>query len=897
MGDSLNEQQEQPACAPLFALDAPARETVNAGPIQVRGWCFHPDLAIEGVVIHEGGRQAACAYGSDRPDVGAQFPRKPRARRCGFSGSILLQPGRRELRLEVIYANGSRWHSEPLREIEVRGWTWLRRILTLARLWTWRSRELKPALTPGPEIQPMPEGFESVGDDPFFLLEGKRPAGWTEIRYQTDNPGFVRVQLYFDTGQGFNEMQSTALFGDPRGAFRGFAWIPLETQALRFDVGSMPGRFTLEDLTFREIGKLQLFWRGLAPILRRLPSQPWRSLRRLAGVFARLALNGRQNVLESLFSTQTNSYSEWVALYDSLDDDDRQAIRDDIDKMRRKPTISVIMPVFNTPERYLREAIESVTSQLYPHWELCIADDASTKERVRAVLEECAERDPRITVVYREKGGHISAASNSALEMATGEYVTFLDHDDLIAEHALYRVAKELERYPEARLIYSDEDKIDAHGRRHSPFFKPSWSPDLLLSQNYVCHLAVYEIGLARKVGGLREGFEGSQDHDFVLRCSEFLSERNIRHIPQALYHWRELPGSTALNASAKPYAKIAGKRAIEEYLQRNGAAAEVDDRDYYHVRYALPERRPLVSLIIPTRNGLELTRACVDSVLRKTDYRRVEILIVDNQSDDAEALAWFREIEQRPEARVLRYDAPFNFSAINNYAAKHANGEILGLINNDIEAFEPDWLTEMTAHAMRPEVGAVGAKLFYPDGRVQHAGVALGVGGVAGHVFKRYRGDRQGYFGRLCLLHNVSAVTAACMLTRRALWEELGGMNEQDLTVAFNDVDFCLRLRERGYRIVMNPRARLVHHESVTRGSDFAPEKIERFKREIAYMHRRWGELLQHDPYYNPNLTLAREDYSLSWQPRSKPPMIVRPPLLSAPEAETRARVVWNAG
>jgi len=870
---------------PLYALDTPKRQTLDAGVVFFEGWLFHPHLKIETLTLHAGDQQVACALGGDRPDVGMQFGDKPQARRCGFSARLSLRAGTRPLWLEARYENGQCWRSQPMTTLSVKGWPRLRRWLGTVGAWTWRSRKAPMELIPGPEVTKTENGYLSAGEDPYFLLKGEYPTGWTAVHYRTTTPAFVRVRLYHDTGHGFNEFQAAPLLGEPRGDDRGVAWIPPGVQALRFDVGSMPGRFTLDDLVFREIGRIQLFWRGLAPILAKAPIQPARTLRRLAGIAVRLALGARQEVLEELLATQGNAYSEWAALYDTINDATRETIREDVARMRRRPKISVIMPVYNTPERFLREAIDSVVDQLYPDWELCIADDASPKARTREVLAEYAARDPRIKTVFRPVGGHISEASNSALELATGDFVAFLDHDDLIPEHALYRMAKELERYPEARLVYSDEDKIDANGVRHTPYFKSSWNPDLLMAQNYVCHLAVYEAALVRKVGGLRKGFEGSQDHDLVLRCSDFLQEGQIRHVPQVLYHWRELPGSTALAADSKPYAKQAGQRAIEEALRRKGRKARVEAAGYYQVQYALPEPLPLVSLIIPTRNGLELTRACLKSIDHRTDYDRLDIIIVDNQSDDPETLAWFREIDRRADVRVLRYNKPFNFSGINNFAVDHARGEVIGLINNDIQAFEPQWLREMTSHALRPNVGAVGAKLFYPDGHVQHAGVALGVGGVAGHVFKRFRRDHQGYFGRLHLAHNVSAVTAACLLTRQSIWREVGGMNERDLAVAFNDVDYCLRLRERGYRIVMNPRARLYHHESVTRGSDFAPEKRERFQRESDYMHQRWGALLQNDPYYNPNLTLEKEDYSLSWKPRASPLFTTRPPLEPAPQ------------
>ncbi|MCZ6620137.1 MAG: glycosyltransferase family 2 protein, partial [Gammaproteobacteria bacterium] len=465
------------------------------------------------------------------------------------------------------------------------------------------------------------------------------------------------------------------------------------------------------------------------------------------------------------------------------------------------------------------------------------------------------------------ENGHISAASNSALQLATGDYIGLLDHDDELAPDALLSIASAINKNPDVKLIYSDEDKIDRVGRRREPHFKSDWNPDLLLSHNYIGHLCVFEHDRVKECGAFREGFEGSQDHDLLLRFTHDLDCNAILHIPQVLYHWRAVAGSTALNETAKEYTNINGIKAVHTAARRINDSASVDVGlmpNSYRVTFPIPDAPPLVSLLIPTRDQLSLTRQCITSIVDLTRYHNFEIIIVDNGSVHPETLAYFDEIAS-DSIRVLRYNAPFNFSAINNYAVRHARGSILGFVNNDIEVISEDWLTEMVSHAAREGVGCVGAKLYYSDGSIQHAGVILGLGGVAGHSHKHFPRDHPGHFGRLRLVQNLSAVTAACMLVRRSIFEEVGGFNETDLTIAFNDVDFCLRVRALGYRNVWTPYAELYHHESASRGHEDTPEKSKRFAAEIQFMKDSWKEELIHDPYYSPNLTRDREDFSIA--------------------------------
>ncbi|MEB0110431.1 glycosyltransferase family 2 protein [Variovorax sp. RTB1] len=567
---------------------------------------------------------------------------------------------------------------------------------------------------------------------------------------------------------------------------------------------------------------------------------------------------------------KTNDYANWVVTYDTLTAETRTAITQRVAAMPAPPLISILMPTYNPNPVHLRAAIESVRAQLYPHWELCIADDASTAAEVRSILEFYRDSDPRIKVVFRPKNGHISSASNSALELVTGPWIALMDHDDLLPEHALFWMVDRIAKHPDARLIYSDEDKIDESGQRSDPYFKPDWNIDLFRSQNMFSHLGVLSAELVRSVGGFRAGLEGSQDWDLVMRCMEHVDASQVQHVPRVLYHWRVHAESTARSMNAKPYAAIAGERALNEHYQRIGVKAVAEYQQFgYRTRYVLPDELPLVSIIIPTRNGLDLMRQCIQSIDKKTTYGRYEIIIVDNGSDDPAALAYFANLAERANVRVLRDERPFNYSALNNAAVAAARGDVIALVNNDIEVMSPDWLSEMVSIALQPGVGAVGARLWYPGMALQHGGVVLGLGGLACHAHKDLPRGLNGYAGRAALIQSFSAVTAACLVVRKAVYQQVGGLDELHLTVAFNDVDFCLRLREAGYRNVWTPYAELLHHESATRGDDMAPDKRKRFEREIAYMKSRWADVIANDPAYSPNLTLDAEDFSYAWPPR----------------------------
>ena len=558
------------------------------------------------------------------------------------------------------------------------------------------------------------------------------------------------------------------------------------------------------------------------------------------------------------------SYPNWLARNEVLD---IEAMTQEIATFHYQPKISIAMPVYNVEEKWLRLYIDSILNQVYTNWELCMADDASTDPNVKKILTEYQQLDERIRVVFREQNGHISEATNSALAIATGEFVALLDNDDELAINAFYEVVKVLNENPELDLIYSDEDKIDMDGNRSDPAFKPDWSPDLLLGTNYISHLGVYRRSILEEIGGFRKGYEGSQDYDLVLRFTEKTTKERIKHIPKVLYYWRMLPTSTAVDQGSKGYAFEAGLRAVQDALVRrgiNGHATHGAANGLYDVYYDI-ESEKLVSIIIPTKNGYKDVQRCVSSIIEKTTYQNYEIIMADNGSTDPKMHELYAEFEQQLPGRffVESIDIPFNFSTINNRAAKKAHGEYLLFLNNDTEVITENWLTLMVSFAQQERIGCVGAKLLYPNNTVQHAGVILGLGGVAGHGHYGYPHGDLGYFGRLAINVNYSAVTAACLLMKKADFDAVGGF-EEAFTVAFNDVDLCLKVQALGRDNVWLHEAELYHFESQTRGYDDKGKKKKRFEQEKVMMEEKWGPLIENDPFYNPNLTRDIPNFSL---------------------------------
>ncbi|WP_458121167.1 glycosyltransferase family 2 protein [Paenibacillus sp. Z6-24] len=720
--------------------------------------------------------------------------------------------------------------------------------------------------------------WEITGNDPAFIIKGTVYKGWNNIEWESKADNYIPLKLYWDDGNGFQEENSCSMSTISIEGSKQYVtiFIPPYAQNLRLDPGEEVTEFEISDLEFKKVNKMHILLKSVKNVMKQKGSswstfvflmkkavriyrdkglrEVWEKTKNASGVFNQ----------HSIHAIDEDRYKLWTAspLYS------RDVLESRLDSLSYRPLISIIVPVYNVDEVWLRKCIDSVIAQVYPNWELCIVDDCSSKEHIQRVLKEYAEKDERIKPIFRKENGHISRASNSGVEASTGEFIALLDHDDELAEIALLENVRLLNHSPEADVIYSDEDKISLEGERFSPFFKPDWSPDTLLSQMYTSHLTLYRKSLIEEVGGFRIGFEGSQDYDLMLRVSE--KTKYIYHIPKILYHWRAIPESTASSNSSKNYTQESGRRAVEDALVRrklNGWVEDVEDAfNLYRVHYQA-KTEPLISIIIPSKNMTETLSTCLTSIYEKTTYTNYEVIIVDNGSTDPTTKQLYDKwLEKEPNRfNVVEYDIPFNYSKLNNYGCSKAKGELFLFLNNDVEIVTPDWLGEMASQAIRPEIGAVGAKLLYPDETMQHAGVVLSLGGVAGHSHKHYMATDPGYFRRLQMVCNYSAVTAACLMIRREICEEVGGFNEE-LQVAFNDIDFCLEVRRKGYWNIWLPQAVLIHYESKSRGYEDTPEKQKRFTNEVMYMKNKWPEQLKEDPFYNPNLTKDREDFSLGY-------------------------------
>jgi lipopolysaccharide biosynthesis protein/glycosyltransferase involved in cell wall biosynthesis/tetratricopeptide (TPR) repeat protein len=643
---------------------------------------------------------------------------------------------------------------------------------------------------------------------------------------------------------------------------------------------------TAEALEFSLLGWSETYVSALKPMLQPLGhSLPGRSAAESSTAAAGQVASPENQ------SEGSGDYAEWVRLYDTIEDDDRRAIATAIENMSDRPLISVVMPVYNTPEEYLRAAINSVRQQLYPNWELCIADDASTVSHVRTVLEHQRAIDPRIKVCYRKENGHISAASNSALALATGSFIALLDHDDVLPKHALYMVAVTLNSDPRVDLIYSDEDKIDASGQRFSPNFKSGWNPDLILSQNVFCHLGVYRRSIIEKIGGFRLGYEGSQDYDLVLRAQTLTSPDRIRHIPYILYHWRAIPGSAAFGFDEKDYAVDSARRAITHHLIEVGISADVvasPHAAWHRIRYSLPSPPPRVTIIISAGKRGDLPISYVEDLLRRTDYPDLEVLIVNDHSRTEETQTGLDHVSVDRRIRIVSYQEPLHHLSAMSFAAERATGSVLCLLDEAVAANACDWLSEMVSHALRPGVGAVGALLYSPDDRIYHAGIVVDPQQIAYYPHRGLRRGDMGYFGRAVVTQNLSAVLAACLVMPKAVFMEIGGFNERNLPVGLNDVDLCLRIRAAGYRIVWTPHAELYYHTSMPLFSD--PEWGERADPLVGYMRKIWGDVLNRDPYYNPNLSIEEATFGLAFPPRVERPWGGKGDCQNSPTAQTSA-------
>ncbi|MEF2851033.1 MAG: glycosyltransferase family 2 protein [Lachnospiraceae bacterium] len=560
------------------------------------------------------------------------------------------------------------------------------------------------------------------------------------------------------------------------------------------------------------------------------------------------------------FEEREVEYQEW---YEKNKPSEEELARQRKKKWKNPVVISVLVPAYRTPEVFLKQMMESVLFQTYPYLELCIADGSGTDDSVENVVKEYQKKDPRVRYRRLEKNEGIAGNTNAAIEMASGDYLALFDHDDLLSPNALFEVASAIEK-EKADVIYTDEDKVTSDLKEHfQPHFKPDFNPDLLCANNYICHLFVVKRSLALKLGGQDPAYDGAQDYDFIFRCTE--NAEKIVHVAKILYHWRVHQASTADNPSSKLYAFDAGKRAIEAHLARIGAKAEVShtkDLGFYRVKYQV-QGNPLVSIVIPNKDEKETLKKCLESIWQKTSYSNYEIILVENNSTTQEIRDYYKELDGKERVRVVYWDKEFNYSAINNFGISYAKGEYILCLNNDITVISPDWLEELLANCQRPEVGIVGARLYYPDNTIQHAGIVLGMGGCAGSLFVGLARSRGGYLHKAALQQDLSAVTAACFMVKKEVFEKVGGFEEK-LAVAFNDVDFCLKVRHAGYLVVYDPYAELYHHESKTRGYENTEAKKRRFQEEIEYMRCHWMPDILRDPYYNENLSLKASDYSL---------------------------------
>lgn len=547
------------------------------------------------------------------------------------------------------------------------------------------------------------------------------------------------------------------------------------------------------------------------------------------------------------------------------------ATAEELEKQRQthfeyEPKISLIVATFNTPLEYLKEMVDTVVEQTYSNWELCIAD-GSTNDSVQEYVKEHYGDNEKIKFTRLDDNYGIAGNMNKAMELATGDFIALYDHDDTLTLDALYENVKVLNENPELLIIYSDEDKTNLDGTHlFKPHFKPDFNFDLLCSSNYICHFLMVKKTLIDEVGPLNSEYDGAQDYDFVLRCTDAAGPERIHHIPKVLYHWRFHDDSTAANPESKMYAFEAGKRAIQDFYDRKGIHAKVDHSQnlgMYKSTYIL-DTKPLVSIIIPNKDHIDDLSRCINSLKEKATYQNYEIIVVENNSTEKSTFNYYKEIEKENNIKVVYWDDEFNYSAINNFGVKHAKGEYIWLLNNDTEVINEDIIEQLLGYCMREDVGAVGARLFYPDDTIQHAGVVIGMNGIAGHLFVDEPANSYGYFGRIISAQDLSAVTAACMMVKREAFEEVGGLTEE-LKVAFNDIDFCLKLGKEGYKVVYNPYAQMYHFESKSRGQENTLDKMDRFNSEIKFFEERWTDILKNgDPYYNPNLSLKYNDYSL---------------------------------
>lgn len=736
-----------------------------------------------------------------------------------------------------------------------------------------------------PEISPVPVGPQQLEHRPLAGLEHAGGDTWRSLDWDPQfllvppaslQPGLYRITAelegadvaapcaYFDFGQGWSEITRRNFEPVPGGSkWESYVWLPAAIGLIRFDPTDQQGHFRFGGTSLERVNDAEAMLILLHARIARAPSGAATAI--IHEAHRRAAADGLRACCDWLLSPVGNpdqmaditSYNGWAQRYDTLSSGEAAALHDAVDRLPSRPLISVVLVAAGAPEDKLRHWLDVFTEQLYPDWELQVVATAPSRALDARIAKDC-----RIARIDIGPDANVIIAVQRALVAMRGQYTVFLDVDCLLPSHALFMVADTIARHPAAQVIYTDSDHLVA-GARSAPYFKPRWNPELLLGQDYLAPFVVYDASLLREVGGPRADFSRAAAYDLALRCTARAASENILHVPMVLCH------SSREETDEGAAGDEAGLRVLQQHLQDAGAQAQACEGGY-RVRHPVPDPAPKVSIIIPTRDKLDLLRRCVESILSRTTYPNFEIVIVDNQSELQETRDFFASLNDEPRARVMPFDAPFNYSAINNHAVNNVDGDIIALVNNDIEVISPDWLEEMVQHAVRPGVGSVGAMLYYPDDTIQHAGIVLGLGGVAGHIYSRAPRGTSGQMGRAHLVQSLSAVTAACLLVRRSVFLEIGGLDER-LRVAFNDVDFCLRLLEHGYRNIWTPFAELYHHESASRGYEDTPEKMERFHSEVHFMIERWSAWLGDDAAYNPNLSLLHGDsFALADPPRS---------------------------
>jgi GT2 family glycosyltransferase/SAM-dependent methyltransferase len=725
--------------------------------------------------------------------------------------------------------------------------------------------------------------YAATGTDPFFIVDLKNKVlkpGWYSLFINVVQREGVLLspRLYFDYGSGFDEEDIWNLPKPTKGKIACLIYLRSNLKKLRFDPSTMECEFFIGAFRLTPSSRLIALRHAFSRYRKIYSSSDnyFLALTELLGLFFKSGSNEvRLRLWDAIHFKEDKTwekYTEWCELYDSISEENIDAIKSLSNNLRYQPVFSIVMPVYNVPVKYLKKAIESVEKQAYDKWELCIADDRSTNAKVIKFLKKYQAKDKRIKIVFRESNGGISEASNSALKIATGDYMVLLDNDDELTPHALYMVAKAINEKQNLKIIFSDEDKLNDQGSRYEPYFKTDWNVDLFYGQNMINHLGIYDISLIRQIGGFRSKFDGSQDYDLALRCIEQLSPDQIHHIQHILYHWRAIKGSVALSIKNKSSAVDAGLNAINDHLRRTrqNAIAESNINSSYRVKWQLPSRKPSVSIVIPTKDKWDILSTCITSIIEKTTYKDFEILVIDNDSRDTETLEYLSKIQlDYEQVKVFTYKSEFNFSAIVNHGVSQSTADVIVLLNNDTEVINSNWLDEMVSQSMRHDIGAVGAKLFYPNGQIQHAGVVLYEGHPGNHIYLRKDKNDPGYFNKLNLVQNYSAVTAACLAVRREIYIKVGGFDEKNLKVAYNDVDFCLKVRKAGYRNLWTPFAQLIHYESLSRGNDLDEMNYARFKGEQMYMLQTWENEIVNDPFFNPNLGYDTRTNQIAFPPR----------------------------